>query len=46
MVQVDFERAVLTADGKSYSMPALGEAIQELVVVGGLEPWITKQIQE
>ncbi len=43
---VDFERAVLTVDGKSYAMPALGEAIQELVVVGGLEPWITQQIQQ
>jgi homoaconitate hydratase len=44
--KVDFARAVLTVDGKSYAMPALGEAIQELVVVGGLEPWITQQIQQ
>lgn len=43
---VDFARAVLTVNGKSYAMPALGEAIQELVVVGGLEPWIGKQIQQ
>jgi hypothetical protein len=43
---VDFERALLMVDGKSYAMPALGEAIQELVTVGGLEPWIVQQIQQ
>ncbi len=38
--QIDFQRAVLLADGKEYPVAAVGAAAQELVLAGGLENWV------
>ena len=37
---IDFEKSILTADGKTYKIGPVGEAAQELVVEGGLENWV------
>lgn len=44
--KVDFVKSIIYADGKEYSIGPVGEAAQELIVVGGLEDWVTKQIQK
>ena len=41
---IDFKRSTLLADGKSYSISPVGAAAQELIVVGGLENWVKKNI--
>lgn len=43
-VKIDFENSSLTFDNKSYSIDAVGEAAQELVVTGGLEEWVKKNL--
>jgi homoaconitate hydratase len=37
---VDFTRSELRYDGKSYSIPPVGAAAQELIVSDGLENWV------
>ena len=41
---IDFTRATLTADGKEYRVSPVGAAAQELIVVGGLENWVKKNL--
>lgn len=41
---IDFTTAVLTFDGKEYSLPPIGAAAQELIVVDGLENWVKKNL--
>ena len=43
-VKIDFEKSSLTFDGKSYSIDPVGEAAQELIVDGGLEEWVKKNL--
>jgi homoaconitate hydratase len=43
-VKIDFENSVLTFDKKSYSIDPVGEAAQELIVTGGLEEWVMKNL--
>jgi homoaconitate hydratase len=43
-VKVDFENSVLTFDNKTYSIDPVGEAAQELIVTGGLEDWVKKNL--
>ena len=43
---IDFTKATLTADGKEYRVSSVGAAAQELIVVGGLESWVKKKIEE
>ncbi|HSP87491.1 MAG TPA: aconitase family protein, partial [Ignavibacteriaceae bacterium] len=42
--KLDFEKSVLEINGKSYSFDPVGEAAQELIVTGGLEDWVKKNI--
>ncbi len=42
--QVDFENAVVLVSGQRYPISPVGAAAQELVVVGGLESWVKKNI--
>ena len=42
--RIDFTRAELTVDGKTYSISPVGEAAQELVVSGGLENWVKDRL--
>lgn len=43
---LDFQNAVLLADGKEYPISPVGTAAQELVLVGGLENWVKKNLGE
>ncbi len=44
IAKIDFVNSTLTADGKTYSIDPVGEAAQELIVVGGLEEWVKKNL--
>ncbi len=43
-VKIDFENSVLTFENKTYSIDPVGEAAQELIVTGGLEDWVKKNL--
>ena len=43
-VKIDFENSRLTFDNKTYSIDPVGEAAQELIVTGGLEEWVRRNI--
>jgi homoaconitate hydratase len=43
-VKIDFENSVLTFNDKIYSIDPVGEAAQELIVTGGLEDWVKKNL--
>lgn len=43
-VKIDFENSVLTFDNGTYPIDPVGEAAQELIVTGGLEEWVKKNL--
>jgi homoaconitate hydratase len=43
-VKIDFNKSILIAGDKSYSIDPVGEAAQELIVAGGLEEWVRKEL--
>jgi homoaconitate hydratase len=43
-VKIDFENSSITFDGKEYSVDPVGEAAQELIIAGGLEEWVKKNL--
>ncbi len=43
--KIDFQRAVLTANGKEYAISPVGAAAQELVLAGGLENWVKHNLK-
>jgi homoaconitate hydratase len=43
-VKVDFKNSSITFDGKEYSIDPVGEAAQELIIAGGLEDWVKKNL--
>jgi homoaconitate hydratase len=43
-VKLDFEKSIVTADNKNYSIDPIGEAAQELIVAGGLEEWVKRNL--
>lgn len=43
-IRIDFKNAVISVDEKSFSFSPPGAAAQELIVAGGLENWVKKQI--
>eukprot|EP01121_Diplochlamys_sp_Union-15-3_P007372 TRINITY_DN186_c0_g1_i3.p1 TRINITY_DN186_c0_g1~~TRINITY_DN186_c0_g1_i3.p1 ORF type:complete len:139 (+),score=26.47 TRINITY_DN186_c0_g1_i3:231-647(+) len=45
-IEVDFERSLVTYQNNEYTIPSLGEVVQELILCGGLEPWVKAQIQK
>ncbi|MFZ1683934.1 MAG: homoaconitase [Candidatus Zixiibacteriota bacterium] len=44
--EVDFVNSILRVDSKQYTISPVGAAAQELIVVGGLENWVKKRIQQ
>jgi homoaconitate hydratase len=44
--EIDFVNSTLRVDGKQYTISPVGAAAQELIVVGGLENWVKKRIQQ
>ncbi|MBK6912371.1 MAG: homoaconitase [Ignavibacteriales bacterium] len=43
-IKLDFKNSSLTFDNKTYSIDPVGEAAQELIVTGGLEEWVKKNL--
>ncbi|MDP2362201.1 MAG: homoaconitase, partial [Ignavibacteria bacterium] len=43
-VKIDFENSSITFDNKTYLIDPVGEAAQELIVTGGLEDWVKKNL--
>ncbi len=43
---IDFQNALLKMDGNEYAISPVGSAAQELVLVGGLENWVKKNLRE
>ncbi len=43
-VKIDFENSSLIFENKAYSIDPVGEAAQELIVDGGLEEWVKKNL--
>lgn len=43
-IYIDFKKSKIIAGDSEYSISPVGTAAQELVVVGGLENWVKKQI--
>jgi homoaconitate hydratase len=41
---IDFRGSVLEANGKSYAISPVGVAAQELIVAGGLEKWVKRNL--
>jgi len=42
--KLDFRKSVLSAGGKDYSVSPVGTAAQELILTGGLENWVKKNM--
>jgi homoaconitate hydratase len=42
--RLDFRRSLLEANGKSYALPPVGAAAQELILSGGLENWVKERL--
>jgi homoaconitate hydratase len=43
-VKIDFKNSSITFNDKTYSIDPVGEAAQELIVTGGLEEWVKKNL--
>lgn len=43
--KIDFQNSFLIADNKTYSIDPVGEAAQELIVTGGLEQWVKRNLE-
>jgi homoaconitate hydratase len=41
---IDFKRSVIDLNGKTFGIDPVGEAAQELIVAGGLENWVSKNL--
>ncbi|BDQ01504.1 homoaconitase [Ignavibacterium sp.] len=44
IAKIDFQNSVINVDSKSYTIDPVGEAAQELIVTGGLEEWVKKNL--
>ncbi len=44
IAKIDFKNSSIQADGKEYKIGPVGVAAQELVVTGGLEEWVKKNL--
>ena len=42
--RIDFQQSTLEAEGKTYALPPVGAAAQELVLAGGLEQWVKERL--
>jgi len=43
-IDIDFKTSVIVVEGKSYSIDPVGAAAQELIIIGGLENWVKKNL--
>ncbi len=43
-IEIDFKNSEIILNGKIYSIDPVGEAAQELIVSGGLEEWVKRNL--
>jgi homoaconitate hydratase len=43
-IKIDFKNSAVSYDGTEYSIDPVGEAAQELIIEGGLENWVRKNL--
>lgn len=43
--KIDFKNSTIEFNGKSYTISPIGKVAQELTLYGGLEQWVTMQLQ-
>ena len=43
-INIDFENSSINFNSKKYSIDPVGEAAQELIIAGGLEEWVKKNL--
>ena len=43
-LSIDFAKAELTYDGKTYALSPVGAAAQELIIIDGLEKWVKSKL--
>lgn len=44
IAKIDFQNSVINVNDKAYNIDPVGEAAQELIVTGGLEEWVKRNI--
>ncbi|MFN3871570.1 MAG: homoaconitase [Ignavibacterium sp.] len=44
IAKIDFKNSVINVNNKAYNIDPVGEAAQELIVTGGLEEWVKKNL--
>lgn len=44
IAQIDLEQTLIQTESKNYQIKPLGAAAQELIVLGGLESWVKRQL--
>ena len=44
IAKIDFQQSLITINDNKYSISPIGKAAQELILTGGLENWVKKQI--
>jgi homoaconitate hydratase len=42
--KINFSDSVISVDSKTYPVSPVGEAAQELIIAGGLEEWVRKNL--
>jgi homoaconitate hydratase len=45
-IRIDFKNSSITSNEKEYSIDPVGEAAQELIITGGLENWVRKNLNK
>ena len=43
-IKIDFQNSTITFDNKEYPIDPVGEAAQEIIIAGGLEKWVKKNL--
>jgi homoaconitate hydratase len=43
-IKINFQNSSITFDDKQYSIDPVGEAAQEIIIAGGLENWVKKNL--
>jgi homoaconitate hydratase len=44
-ITINFKNAEINVNGENYRVRSIGQAAQELILTGGLENWVKKQIK-
>ena len=45
-IRIDFKNSSISFDDSQYSIDPVGEAAQDLILTGGLENWVRKNLNK